>query len=126
MERSRRLLAVQVGEGMAREEVILVGLDLRDRGRMDMAIEAVGEALGVADSDHLLELECRVVNGEEGSGYLKGLQVEVVAIQEVTGEEAEEGIKTGDTNISLIWAVWVMAFSRYCIKPKVIQNCVCP
>jgi len=115
MERSRRLLAVQVGEGMAREEVILVGLDLRDRGRMDMAIEAVGEALGVADSDHLLGLECRVVNGEEGSGYLKGLQglqVEVVAIQEVTGEEAEEGIETGDTNISLIWATWVMAFSR--------------
>jgi hypothetical protein len=118
MERSLPILAVQVEAGMAREGVILVALDLWARGRMDMAIEAAEEALEVGDLDHLLELECQVVNGEEESGYLKGQPAEVVAIREGTGEEAEEGIKKIDANIISMWATWVMAFGMYLHQTK--------
>lgn len=106
---------------MVRAEVILVGLVLLARERMDMATEAVGEeVLEVEDSAHLLELEYQAGNGGGGSEFLKDHQVEVVVIQEVTGEEgveevaaaeegAEEDIRHG---ICYLWAGCVMAFVR--------------
>jgi hypothetical protein len=101
MGRLLLLLQGRAEAGLEQGEVISVGWDLRARERMDMDLGVVEVVLEVGDLDLLLELEYQVVNGEEGSGYRKDQRVEVVVIQEVSGEVAEEGTNACDTSAVL-------------------------